>query len=77
MITAYSARESLDVVERFPRIDGIVLDAGIRDMTCEQLVTTLKKLYPRLPIVVIAAPGTFDCPDADHTPSARLNVPTR
>jgi response regulator RpfG family c-di-GMP phosphodiesterase len=66
VITAYSAAESIQTLLRFPNIDGIVLDAGIRDMSCNDLIATLKHSYPSIPIIVINAPGTIECPGADH-----------
>jgi CheY-like chemotaxis protein len=66
VMTAYSALEAIDTIQAFPRLHGIVLDAGIRDMTCRDLVAKLKELNPALPVVVISAPGTHDCPQADH-----------
>jgi DNA-binding response OmpR family regulator len=66
VITAYSAVEALETVETFPRINGIVLDAGMRDMSCCDIVAKLKLIDVKLPIIVISAPGTHDCPQADH-----------
>ena len=66
VITAYSAAEALETFTVFNRLNGIVLDAGIRDMTCCDLVAKLKQADPNLPIVVISAPGTHECPQADH-----------
>jgi DNA-binding response OmpR family regulator len=66
VITAYSAEEAVDTLGHFPALHGVVLDAGIRDMKCCELVTKLKKIDGSLPIVVISAPGTHECPEADH-----------
>jgi CheY-like chemotaxis protein len=66
VVTAYSALEAIDTLNAFPRLHGIVLDAGIRDMSCCDLVARLKQIDPKLPIVVISAPGTHECPQADH-----------
>src|SRR6185312_12980336 len=33
VITAYSGAEALETVQRFPAIDGVVLDIGLRDMS--------------------------------------------
>lgn len=65
VLTAYSAQESLGLIERFPAIDGVVLDAAIGGIGCNLLVAQLKQRYPKLPVVVVAAPGTNDCPQAD------------
>ena len=66
MITAYSALEAIDTFLTFPNMNGIVLDAGIRDMKCCDLVTRLKEINAALPVIVISAPGTHECPQADH-----------
>jgi CheY-like chemotaxis protein len=66
VVTAYSAHEAVETLQAFPNLNGIVLDAGIRDMTCCDLVAKLKLLDARLPIVIISAPGTHECPQADH-----------
>lgn len=66
VITAYSAAESIETLAAFPAVAGVVLDAGIRDMKCCDLVTALKEQNARLPVVVISAPGSHECPEADH-----------
>lgn len=66
VITAYSAVEALQLLERFPAVNGIVLDLGVDDMTSEELVRGFKKLQPKLPVVVIAAPGVDFPTSADY-----------
>jgi CheY-like chemotaxis protein len=66
VITAYSGVEAVETLKRFPAVDGIVLDAGLRDRPSDEVVRELKKLQPRLPIVVICVPGAPDCAEADH-----------
>jgi CheY-like chemotaxis protein len=66
VLTAYSGEEAVDTLGSFPALNGVVLDAGIRDMTCCDLVASLKKANAKLPVVVISAPGTHECPEADH-----------
>ncbi|HEV2620298.1 MAG TPA: response regulator [Acidobacteriaceae bacterium] len=66
VITAYSGAEALETVDRFPAIDGVVLDAAVRDMPADDVVNRMKERYPQIPIVVICAPGADDCPAADH-----------
>ena len=66
VITAYSGDEALETVAAFPNIHGIVLDAGLRDIACCELVPQLKKLQPNTPVVVIGGPGIHHCPGADH-----------
>jgi CheY-like chemotaxis protein len=66
VITAYSGAEAIESVARFPALDGIVLDAGLRDRPAEDVVRQLKASHPELPIVVIDAPGANNCPEADY-----------
>lgn len=65
VITAYSGAEALEIFGRFPAIDGVVLDGGIDDISCNELAGKLKTLDPRLPIIVIAAPDFDGCKRAD------------
>lgn len=65
VLTAYSATEALEMLDRFPAINGIVVEIGTEDMSSEDLVRGIKRLTPNLPIIAIAAPGVNEFPDAD------------
>ena len=66
VITAYSGAEALETFERFPLIDGVVLNATIHDVPCEKIVATIRARAPRVPIIVIQGPGAENCPAASH-----------
>jgi DNA-binding response OmpR family regulator len=66
VITAYSGQEALDVFTRFPAVSGIVLDGGLDDVPCDELALKIKQLQPKVPIIVISAPGFTECPHADY-----------
>ena len=66
VITAYSGAEALATLERFPGLDGVVMDAGVPDMPCAALVSGLKKIQPAIPVVVIGTPTTRYCDGAEH-----------
>jgi CheY-like chemotaxis protein len=66
VITAYSGAEAIDTIKRFPAVDGIVLDAGLRDRPADEVVHELKDLYPKIPIILICVPGSDDCAEADY-----------
>ncbi len=66
VITAYSGAEALETLGRFPAVDGIVLDAGMHDMSCADLIRSLKELQPATPLVLIATPQQTFCEGADH-----------
>jgi DNA-binding NtrC family response regulator len=64
VITAYSGDEALETMERFPKINGVVIDAGIKDVSCEELVKDLRKLNATIPLIIINTPGSHHCPGA-------------
>ncbi len=66
VITAYSGREGIEALARFPAVDAIVVDAAVSDIPCAELVSTLKKMQPAIPVVVIGTPSHPDCDGADH-----------
>ncbi len=65
VITAYSSAEAIELLERFPAVNGVVVDAGVDEMPTDELVRKLKEQQPNLPVIVIAAPGFEDASDAD------------
>jgi len=66
VLTAYSADEALKMLETFPAVSGVVIDVGTEGMSSGELVHGLKKLQPKLPVIVISAPGFEECPEADY-----------
>jgi DNA-binding NtrC family response regulator len=66
VITAYSGQEALETFERFPAVDGLVLNSTIHDVPCEQIVATIRSRNPRTPIIVVQGPGSQFCPGASH-----------
>ena len=65
VLTAYSGKEALQIFKRFPAVDGVVLDGGLEDVTAEELTQELKSLQPKIPVIVISAPGSDECLAAD------------
>ena len=65
VITAYSGNEALEMMRRFPAIDGVVMDGELDDIPSEYLTRELKTISPKLPVLVICPPGFADCPSAD------------
>ena len=66
VLTAYSGQEAIETLTRFPGVDGVVLDAGVHDVPCSDLVKALKKIRPAIPVVVVATPRQSMCEGADH-----------
>ena len=51
VLTAYSGREGLEMLQRFPDVDAIVFDTALRDVTCEQFTREIKKQKPKCRII--------------------------
>jgi CheY-like chemotaxis protein len=66
VLTAYSGKEALEVFKRFPAVSGVVLDGGLEDVPCGDVARQIKSLQPKIPIIVISAPGFTGCPEADY-----------
>lgn len=61
VITAYSYAEAMEALERFPNVDGVVLDAAIKNGSCTELVATMKQLRPEMPIIVVGSSERHPC----------------
>lgn len=66
VLTAYSASEAVEILKRFPGLDGVVMNCQMPDMSCTELVGAIKKVAPRLPVIVVGAPQMDNCDGADH-----------
>ena len=66
VITAYSGTEAVDALSKFPNVDGVVLDAGVRDIPCSELVQQLRQLKPNVMVTLIGNAEGYPCEGADH-----------
>jgi response regulator RpfG family c-di-GMP phosphodiesterase len=67
VITAYTSHEAIEVLRKFPAIDGVVTDSGMPDMPCHELVAALKEIKPGIEVIVVCTPRQCTCETADHT----------
>ena len=67
VITAYSSKEAVTTLEKFPEIDLVVTDSGMFDMDCDVMITALKAVKPSIQVVVINTPRGSSCKLADYT----------
>jgi CheY-like chemotaxis protein len=61
VITAYGSQEAIETLQRFPAVDGIVLDTEVRGMTCLDLIQRLRAVRSDLPIVTVSPSGNDPC----------------
>jgi DNA-binding NtrC family response regulator len=66
VITAYSGSETVRTLERFPNVDGIVMDSTVDDIPLEDLLKSLKRLQPKVLIILIRSPDRAGSQLADY-----------
>jgi response regulator RpfG family c-di-GMP phosphodiesterase len=66
VITAYSSKEAIETLKKYPSLDGVVLDAGMEDMPTEELIAALKQLQPKITVILVCTPRFIPCRDADY-----------
>jgi CheY-like chemotaxis protein len=66
VVTAYSGREAIETLLKFPNLDGVVADTGIEDIPFDDLVRSLKAIRPDIPVVAISTPRYGESQLADY-----------
>ena len=66
VITAYSSKEAIETLRKYPALDGVVMDAGMEDMPTEELIAALKQLQPKITVILICTPRCSPSKGADH-----------
>lgn len=61
VLTAYTPDEALRTVQRFPNIDGIVLDTQLKGLRCAELIEQLRHVQTNLPIITVSPSGHDPC----------------
>ena len=57
VLTGYSGKEGIQLLEQFPNVDAAVIHAEIEHPAAKTVFARIKELQPDLPIIVIT-PGT-------------------
>jgi hypothetical protein len=39
VLTAYSGKEAIEMITRFPAVSGVVLDGGLEDVPCDEVAS--------------------------------------
>jgi CheY-like chemotaxis protein len=55
VITAYSPEEAIAMLERFPRVDGVVFSAEIPSISSEELLRRLRSVVPNISVIITSA----------------------
>jgi len=66
VITAYSPEEAIGALERFPNVDGVVLDTQIQGRSCIEIVRQLRSKHAQIPIVTVSPGGQDPCGEEQY-----------
>ena len=67
VITAYSAKECLELVIKFPQIEAVILHSDLSSTPCEKVVHEIKESKPDMTVIVLSSTDGFRCKGADHS----------
>lgn len=77
VITAYTAKEGVQMFHRFPKVDVVCVDAEIADLHKADLISRVKSVHPNIKILALSPRigAHFDWADDvidSHDPAALL-----
>jgi CheY-like chemotaxis protein len=65
VITAYSPEEAIHTLNRFPNVDGIVLDTQLQGRpnhdACTEVIQEIRNSHAQIPIVTVSPGGQDPC----------------
>ncbi len=57
VITAYTGRSGLQLLDRFPSVDAVVVHSRMTDISCDEIIRRVKGKLPSMPVVVLSPRG--------------------
>jgi CheY-like chemotaxis protein len=67
VITTYSTAEAIETLERYPNVDGVVIDVQLNGhLTCRQVIEKLREIHSSIPIITVSASGHDPCDGEQH-----------
>lgn len=79
VITGYSGSDALELLERFPRIDGLIVHSGIGDREFQKVIDEAAEKYPDC-MIILLSPGLTSMHEAakfhlsSHDPKELLEL---
>lgn len=68
VISAYGGREGLQLYDRFPAVDAVIIHSEVSDMRCEAVARRVRGKNSKIPIVVLSPSGqTCSVPSVNET----------
>jgi DNA-binding NtrC family response regulator len=66
VLTAYSAEEAIETLRLFPNLHAVVMDARVDEVHCSDLVSKMREIVPKVPIIITSGRGYDDCGPVDY-----------
>jgi CheY-like chemotaxis protein len=70
VMTAHTGGEGIEMLRRFPKVDAIAIDVGLKDMECSRIAKEMKSITPHVPIIAISPRVADQCEWADEIVSS-------
>ena len=66
VLTAYSGKGGLDLLNRFPNIDVVVVHTEMEGLSFQETVREIKRVRPELPVIAISPSADREEDGADY-----------
>ena len=66
VITVYDPEEAVGTLAKFPRVNGVVLNADVAGIGCAELIARLRAIVPGIPTIVTSPDGQQRCGSDVH-----------
>ncbi len=70
VLTAYSGKEGLAMLKRFPAVSAVVVHSELQDLPTSKIVRGMKAERPTVPVYVLVPNPSMSCPEADRVLSS-------
>ena len=79
VITAYNAKDGIQLFRRFPHMDAVVIHVDVSDMHFDEIVRQIREIRPNVPIIALSPVGALAIAGVEyvipsHEPQAILKV---
>ena len=79
VLTAHSAAEGLEMLQRFPNVDAVVFHAELSDMSADEFIRRFEEKNSKVPLVLISPTPAVHSSSvrkviSSHDPQALMNL---
>lgn len=67
VVTAHSGQETIDLLNKFPAVDGVIVHSELHDLSAAEVFQDVKKADARKPTILLISGVARSRKDADYT----------